>query len=332
MLKRSPTKLALDDLVCGLKAAGEPTRLRILALLAQSELTVKDLTFVLGQSQPRISRHLKLMADAGLIDRFPEGAWVYYRLADDSGIGRVAKELTALVEEADPTRERDVARMAALKLELADRADRYFAENAERWDQIRSLQVPEEAVEAAICDLTQSPSPVEMLVDLGTGTGRMLDLLQDRYQRAIGVDVSAQMLSVARAKLADLGLTRAQVRRADVTQLELPPASADLITVHQVLHFLPNPVAAISEAARVLKPSGRLLIVDFAPHDIEQLRRDHAHQRLGFSNEQVHDWLTAASLTVIDQRELSPGGASQDPLCGDNQLTIMIWLAEKRTA
>lgn len=329
MLTRSPTKLALDDLVAGLKAAGEPTRLRILALLAHCELTVKDLTFVLGQSQPRISRHLKLMTEAGLIDRFPEGAWVYYRLADDAGMGRVAKELTLLVEDADPTRERDLARIAALKADLAERADRYFAANAERWDEIRSLQVAEAAVEAAICELTQAPSPVDLLVDLGTGTGRMLELLQERYNRAVGVDVSAEMLSLARAKLADLGLSRAQVRRSDVTQLELPPASADLVTIHQVLHFLPNPGAAIGEASRVLKPSGRLLIVDFAPHDIEHLRSEHAHQRLGFSTEQVKDWLKAASLTLIDQRELSPQGAAKAALTGDNQLTVMLWLAEK---
>lgn len=331
MLDRSATKLPLDDLVSGLKAAGETTRLRILALLLASELTVKDLTFVLGQSQPRVSRHLKLMTEAGLIDRFPEGAWVYYRIADDKGLGRVAHQLAILVDDHDPVRQRDLDRLSALKSELAERADSYFAANAERWDQIRSLQVSEDAVEDTILKMTSSLPQIDLLVDLGTGTGRMLELLSNRYERGIGVDMSAEMLSVARAKLNALNLTKAQVRRADVTQLELPASTADLITVHQVLHFLPNPAEAIQEAKRLLKPSGRLLIVDFAPHDIEHLRTDHAHQRLGFSTEQVTEWLGAAGLQLMETRDLAaqPPAHTDTQYHVENQLTVMLWLAEK---
>ena len=216
-----PAPLAVDTAIAALKAAGESTRLRILALLGQAELTVKDLTAILGQSQPRISRHLKLLAEAGLIDRHPEGAWVFYRLTDDGSARRFAGDLLALVDAGDAVLVRDRERLAAVKREHAEAARRYFAENAGEWDSIRALHVAEDAVEAAMVEAL-GERPFDSLLDLGTGTGRMLELFAPLYDRAVGIDASAAMLAVARANLDRAGIANAQVRLGDIQQPAVP--------------------------------------------------------------------------------------------------------------
>ena len=212
--------LAVDTVLTALKAAGEGTRLRILALLGEAELTVKDLTAILGQSQPRISRHLKLLSEAGLIDRHPEGAWVFYRLTDGAPTRRMAASLLALVDAADPILTRDRERLASVKLEHAEAAKRYFAENAADWDTIRALHIADDAVEAAIVAVL-GDRQFDSLLDLGTGTGRLLELLAPLYARATGVDASADMLAVARANLDRAHLANAQVRLGDIHNLPL---------------------------------------------------------------------------------------------------------------
>lgn len=304
-------------MIASLKAAGEATRLRILALLGQAELSVKDLTAILGQSQPRISRHLKLLAEAGLIDRYPEGAWVFYRLVDDGAGARLVRGLLALVDPVDAGLARDRERLAEVKREHADAAHRYFAANAGEWDTIRALHVAEDRVEAAILK-GLGERRFASLLDLGTGTGRMLELLAPLYDRAVGIDASPSMLSVARANLDAAGVANAQVRLGDIYNLPLPRDAFDVVTIHQVLHFLDDPERALGEAARVLRPGGRMLIVDFAPHALEFLREEHAHRRLGFAPDQVRQWIEARGL-ALDRVVDLPGPR--------NKLNVTMWLA-----
>lgn len=287
----------LASLVGVLRAAGEGTRLRLLALLADGEHSVKDLTEILGQSQPRISRHLKLLADAGLVERNAEGAWAYYRLAE----GSAAQMLRQLLERVDPDDAeigRDRARLAAVREAQARQAAVYFAKVADSWDVLRKLHVPDSAVEAAILEAV-GKRKVDLLVDLGTGTGRMLELLAGHYRRGIGVDQSREMLTVARAKLAAAGVSAAQVRLGDIGNLDPSlRAAADLVVLHQVLHYFDDPGRLLDEVRPAMKPDGEMLIVDFAPHEFEFLRQHHAHRRLGLSEAQMAGWARSAGLRV----------------------------------
>lgn len=310
----------IEPMIASLKAVGESTRLRVLALLGQAELSVKDLTAILGQSQPRISRHLKLLADAGLIDRYPEGAWVFYRLTENGPGAKLSRDLLALAAPGDPVLARDRDRLAAIKQEHAETAHRYFAENAGEWDTIRALHVAEDRVEAEILKAI-GDRHFGSLLDLGTGTGRMLELLAPLYDRAVGIDASPSMLAVARANLDRAGVASAQVRLGDIYSLPLPRDAFDVVTIHQVLHYLDDPERALAEAARVLRPGGRMLIVDFAPHDLEFLREEHAHRRLGFAGEQVRQWIEARGL-ALDRVVDLPGQR--------NKLKVTMWLAQDR--
>jgi ubiquinone/menaquinone biosynthesis C-methylase UbiE len=306
-----------------LKAMAEPTRLRVLALLAHGELNVKDLTRVLGQSQPRISRHLKLLAEAGLVERAPEGSWVYFRRSEQRLGNDIASLVLGAVDASDPVLLRDRARAEALRAEREAAAQAYFQAHAKEWDSIRALHIAEANVEAAIA-AALSAEPCNLLIDLGTGTGRMLELLGAQYRRGLGIDRSPAMLAYARAKLERAKLAHAQVRQGDIYDLPLGDAVADAVVMHQVMHFLGDPTQAIREAARVLLPGGRLLIVDFAPHELEYLRDQFAHERLGFSDAQVAQWLTESGLELLQRRDLLP--ASDAP--GDT-LTVSIWLARR---
>ncbi|MBL8566884.1 MAG: metalloregulator ArsR/SmtB family transcription factor [Hyphomicrobiaceae bacterium] len=308
------------ELVAALKAAAEPTRLRVLRLLADGELNVKDLTHILGQSQPRLSRHLKLLTETGLVERFREGSWVYFHVSDRSHGGRLARLVLEMLDDGDAVVLRDRDRSSVLKRQREAAALRYFEAHAADWDRIRALHVPEAAVEAAIGEMI-GQGPFQLLVDLGTGTGRMLELLSDRYEQAIGLDMSHAMLNYARSKLDRAGLERAQVRHGDIYNIALPDSSADAVIMHQVLHFLSDPLPAIHEAARVLAPGGRLLIVDFAPHEIEGLRESHAHERLGFPAEQVGEWLAAAGLDARATRTLEAPGPRPAEALG-----VSLWL------
>ncbi len=310
--------LSIDALLAALRAAGESSRLRILSVLHHAELSVKDLTAILGQSQPRISRHLKLLSDGGLIDRYPEGAWVFYRLTEGKAGRRFAAELLATADPDDPVLARDRERLAQIKRDHAEEADLYFTENAGKWDTIRALHVAEDAVEAAIADLI-GDRRFDSMLDLGTGTGRMLELLHPLYSKAIGVDTSSSMLAVARANLDRAGINNVQVRLGDIYNLPLPRDSFNLVVIHQVLHFLDDPERALAEAARVLRPGGRLLIVDFAPHELEFLREEHAHRRLGFARDQVGQWVQTPGLALDRVVEL--------PADDDDKLKVTLWLA-----
>ncbi|NEI30922.1 ArsR/SmtB family transcription factor [Rhizobium ruizarguesonis] len=315
-----PLKLGLDALVDVLKAAGEPTRLRLLALLDGGDLTVTDLTEILGQSQPRISRHLKLLGEAELIERYQEGAWAYFRLKQDGKAAMLVRALLKHVSENDPTILRDGERLSQVKRQRAERAQAYFSRNAAEWDELRRLHAADEEVDAAVIRLLGN-QPIDSLLDLGTGTGRILELLSGLYRRAIGVDASRDMLSVARANLDKSRITKATVRHADILNLPFEGQDFDLVTIHQVLHFFDQPEIAIAEAARMLRPGGRLVVIDLAPHTLEYLRDEHAHVRLGFSHQAMSDWLRKAGLDVEQAVDLHPGQQS------GQRLTVTVWLA-----
>ena len=312
--------LTSDDLVGVLRAGGEPTRLRVLALLAVGDLTVKDLTAILAQSQPRISRHLKLLVEAGLVDRFPEGSWVYYRLRDDGAAAGLVRLVLSALDGDDLAIRRDRERLEAVKRGHAEEAARYFAANASGWAALRSLHVETREVEAAILAAV-GDRRFGTLLDLGTGTARMIELLAGRFDRAVGIDSSHDMLAIARAELDRAGLSTARVQQGDVYSLNLPRDTVDLVVVHQVLHYLDDPARAIREAARTLRPGGRMLIVDFAPHGLEFLRDAHAHRRLGFGHPEIGRALEGAGLEVVSIRDLPA------PASGAEKLTVTLWLA-----
>lgn len=312
---------SFDASIETLKALAEPTRLRLLALLQHGDLSVKDLTSLLGQSQPRLSRHLKLLSDAGWIERFPEGAWVYYRIAEDSALRAVWDATSALVGLENSVLRDDAERLSRLKAEQSAQAQAFFQEHAARWDALRADLVPDNDVEKAIVDAL-GRERVDRLLDIGTGTGRMLVLLRDLYASAIGVDPTHAMLQVARATLAENAIDHAQVRHGDGLALGMPRDSQDLVTLHQVMHFFDDPRPLLAEARRVLSPSGRLLIVDFAPHGVEALRSQHQHRRLGFDGEEVGRWLEALDLRVDPPILLNNTTRNAGPT-----LPVYIWLA-----
>ena len=312
-------QIPFDALNAVLKAAGETTRLRILALIGEAELTVSDLTEILRQSQPRISRHLRLLAEAGLVERFREGAWAFFRFAERGGSAEIARDLVARLDPADPTVARDRERLAAVRAARATAAQSYFRRHAAEWDRIRKLHVADAAVEKAI-RAALADRPFRSLLDLGTGTGRMLELFGPEIERGLGLDLSREMLALARARLDRAGLKHCSVRQGDIYDLAVPKDSFDVVIIHQVLHFLDDSARAIAEAARVLRPQGRLLVIDFAPHDLEFLREEHAHRRLGFAPEAVTAWLGAAGLDVIAQTTLAPERPS------DGKIAVSLWL------
>jgi ubiquinone/menaquinone biosynthesis C-methylase UbiE/DNA-binding transcriptional ArsR family regulator len=310
--------LSFAGLTATLKAAAEPTRLRILALLAEAELTVSDLTEILRQSQPRLSRHLRLLTEAGLVDRFREGSWAFFRLGERAGTAELARAFIGRLKIDDAIVLRDRERLAAVRTSRAAAAQNYFRRHAAEWDRIRRLHVADAAVESAI-RTALADKPIRSLLDLGTGTGRMLELFGADIERGLGLDLSLDMLALARARLDRAGLKHCSVRHGDIYDLALPRDSFDVVIIHQVLHFLDDSARAIAEAARVLRPGGRLLVVDFAPHDLEFLREEHAHRRLGFSAETVTGWLEAAGLDVLRQETLPPGP--------QGKIAVSLWLA-----
>jgi ubiquinone/menaquinone biosynthesis C-methylase UbiE/DNA-binding transcriptional ArsR family regulator len=313
-------QLGFDALNTALKAAGEETRLRVLTLLAEAELTVSDLTDILRQSQPRISRHLKLLADAGLIERFREGTWAFFKLAEHGGGAEVARALLARLNPSDPVIARDRERLASVRAARAAAAQAYFRRHAAEWDRIRKLHVTDAAVEGAI-RAALDDKPFRSLLDLGTGTGRMLEMFGQTIERGLGLDLSLDMLLLARDRLERAGLKNCSVRQGDIYDLPLADDAFDVVILHQVLHFLDDGARAIREAARVLRPGGRLLVVDFAPHEQEFLREKYAHRRLGFSPETVTQWMTASGLDPVMHKSLTPEAG------GDGKIAVSLWLA-----
>jgi ubiquinone/menaquinone biosynthesis C-methylase UbiE len=310
---------AFSDLVDALRVAAEPTRLRVLALLSHGELSVGELAQILGQSQPRLSRHMKFLTVAGLVERLPEGAWVFYRLPLGGERRELVDALLAFPNGDDATLRRDEDRLAAARAERAATADAYFRSVAQDWERIRALHYDERAVENAILDAA-GPGPFDMAIDVGTGTGRIVSLIAPRAKQAQGFDLSHDMLTLARANLERASAANISLRHASAYALPMAEASADLVVLHQVLHFLDEPERAIAEAGRILTPAGRVIVVDFALHDLEFLRTDHAHRRLGLRDEEVQSWMADAGLKTV----------SRETLKGD-VLDVCLWVGAPDT-
>jgi len=296
-----------------LQALADPTRLRILALLRRMELSVGELAIILDQSQPRVSRHVRILADAGVVERRREGSWVFLTIAS----AERTEPMFALVDawadtQSDKLFKSDASKLDRVRTDRAEAAGRYFSSHADTWDSIRSLHVAESEVEQAI-GRALGDQPLGRFVDIGTGTGRMIELFGRDAEQSIGIDRSSEMLRLARVKLEAAGIA-SSLRQGDMYSLPLDDRCADTVIIHQVLHYAHSPAAAIDEASRVLAPGGRLLIVDFAAHEREELRTTDAHIRLGFDDEAMAAWFTAAGLKV-DRVEHLEGG----------ELTVTLW-------
>jgi len=313
--------LSVDATLDALKALAEETRLRIVAVLRHGELTVTDLTDVLGQSQPRVSRHLKLLVDAGLVAKHREGTWVFFCLVDTGALADVLSAVFDRIDDRDAMLVADLDRLALVRARRSEAAHEYFEQVASLWDEERSLHAAEDTVEETILGAIGA-QPLGRVLDLGTGTGRMLQLLARRADRAVGLDSSHSMLSVARANL-EAGDIQCELRQGDVYSPPLERGAFDLVVIHQVLHYLDDPARAIQEAAQLIAVGGRLLVVDFAPHSHEFLREAQSHRRLGFTHGQLRDWFDQAGFdcpTILDV----------DPPADTDGLTVTIWLAQDR--
>lgn len=308
--------MRMDNLLSLLRALADPSRVRILLLVRHMEMSVGEITAVLGQSQPRVSRHIRILADAGLLARSKEGAWVFVRLGQPALCAAAFAMIDAVAVEAGAA---DQARLAIVRAERAAAADAWFAAHADEWDRERSAYVPEAAVETAIV-AALADRPLGMLVDVGTGTGRMIELLAPHARLALAIDRSPEMLRLARGRIEAAGLSaQTEVRRGDMYALPRGDGSADTVVLHQVLHFADDPAAAIAESARLLAPQGRLLVIDFMPHDREELRERQRHVRLGFGDDQVLGWMTAAGLDASVAAQLpAPDG-----------LGVSLWLGQR---
>jgi ubiquinone/menaquinone biosynthesis C-methylase UbiE len=299
------------------QALADPTRLRILALLRAMELSVGELAQLLGQSQPRVSRHVRILSDSGLIGRRKEGSWVYLQLADPGRTESLFATAEGLDAEAEQLFAADAARLDSIRADRAEAARRYFEAHAATWDSIRSLHIADVEIERAIASLL-TDRPIGALLDIGTGTGRMLELFAPKAVSAIGIDRSSEMLRLARVKLEEAGISGASLRQGDMYALPLGDGCADSIILHQVLHYAQQPGAAIIEAARVLAPGGRLLVIDFAQHDRAELKEQDAHLRLGFADDAMRGWFGSAGLE-LDRIERLGGG----------ELSVILWRGMK---
>lgn len=318
LMHRSPDPV--DLLLEQLKAAGEPTRLRIIAALESCELTVSELCSVLKQTQPRVSRHLRLLTEARLLRRQAEGTNAYYGLRRDDVL---LDALTPLIDRSSPVLARDQERLDVVRQTREDRAAQYFAEVAEDWDQLREAHAPTSDVEAAMLAAVRTPF-VDRVLDIGTGTGRMLEVFADRTARGLGVDRSRQMLNVARARLDDDRLSHCSVRQADLFDLDVPDDSQDVVILHHVLHHMSDPARALEAAIRRLAPGGTLLVVDYAEHELELLRTKHAHYHLGFAEAEVTTWCHDLGLSPVEAQHFAP-----PPGASDNALVVTLWTATK---
>ena len=314
----------MDQILNIFRALADPTRLRIVLLLQKMELAVGELAQILDQSQPRISRHIRILDEAGLAERRKEGSWVFLKPGPASELeilGRIFR--SDKVAKSDQAMQ-DQAQLSLVRKARADMAERYFAAHADEWDAIRSLHLPEAEVERAMLALLRDTQLGKML-DIGTGTGRMVELFGESAQSIVAIDKSPEMLRLARAKLLESEtvsgsnlVEKTELKQGDFNQLPLDNGDVDSVILHQVLHYAQHPEAVLVEVSRVLKPAGIVLIADFAAHDREDLRTEHAHARLGFSDDSMKHWLAASQLDLVQTRTLDGG-----------ELTVKIWVAKK---
>lgn len=310
----------IENLLQALRAAAERTRLRLLMLCREGELTVSELMKITGQSQPRISRHLKILVDAGLLSRFREGTYAYYRLSEAGHWTKLLKTLVASVPVTDKRIAGDMARLETVKRDRALKATKFFNQNADQWDSIRALYIDDGQVEHAF-EALWPQRPVRRFLDVGTGTGRILEMVAPRVESGVGIDMSRDMLAVARVNLERAGIKNCYVRYGDMNGLAFSDDSFDLVTFHLVLHYAESPSRALLEAARVLRVGGSIVVIDFTTHQETALAEERGHKWLGFADDEMLKWLREAGL---ERR-------SAVTLAGD-RLKVKLWPAVKSNA
>ncbi len=305
----------MERLLTSLRAAAEPTRLRLLALAGRGAFCVSEFTEILGQSQPRLSRHLKLLCDCGLLDRVREGANVWFTLPHGE-TGALARDLVARLPDDDPMLEADRRQAGRVLAERARVASESFRRQGADWDEMRALDLPAAAVEAAVLSLVPERDAGRLL-DIGTGTGRVLELLAPRISQGVGVDASKAMLALARSRLARPGLSHCSVRLADMYRLPFPDATFDLAVMQMVLHYAEDPPGVLAELGRVLRPDGRLILIDLAQHDRDDLLTKLAHRWPGFTDDVMRGLLADAGLL------------QGEPVAIEGPLAIRLWPATR---
>lgn len=304
------------------RALSDLTRLRILRLVSAMELAVGEIAQVLGQSQPRVSRHVSILCDAGLTDRRREGSWIFLRARSSAKetIAGQLHQLLALAERSDPELaavcDADRLRLASIRSLREDQAQEYFSQHAETWDELRRMHSSDERVENELISVLAG-SPIGKVLDIGTGTGRIAELLAGQADHVVALDKSPAMLRLARARLQNFG-SKITMIQGDFASLPVEAASVDTVLFHQVLHFAQNPAHALIEAARVNRPGGRVVIVDFAAHQREELRERFAHARLGFTDAQIETLLVKAGYDPVAPVALEEG-----------ELIVKIWIGHR---
>ncbi|WP_409431913.1 ArsR/SmtB family transcription factor [Litorimonas sp. RW-G-Af-16] len=300
----------MEQFALALKTLGHTDRLRILALLSQGELTVSELVQILGLSQPRVTQYIKSLEGAGLIERLREGSWVFSRLRRNNvALSALVATTLATLPQDDPTLAADRKRLEDVRQERSKLAEAFFAEVANDRSQLGNEYLPQADIERAILNAA-GEGPFELIVDLGTGTGRMLELFADRVARGVGVDSSSDMLKIARHALLSDETRHLQVRQGDLHATPIAAHSANLVTMHQVLHYLDDPQEAVHEAARLLDDNGAMLIIDFTAHQEESFRANYAHRRLGFSDSEIAQLFEEAGLTLDGVKTIESRGAN----------------------
>ncbi|MEQ8666275.1 MAG: metalloregulator ArsR/SmtB family transcription factor [Rhodospirillales bacterium] len=300
-----------------LRAIAEHTRLRILLLCAHGELTVGDLSDILEQSQPRVSRHLKLMHEAGVLERHQEGQSVWFRAVTSGPLASLVREIVDQVPADDEQHKRDLARLRLVTDTWEVQAQSYFRKHYARWDEVRRELIDESAVDAALRNRF-AETDAETLLDVGTGTGHVLRLLGPEISEGVGIDVSRDMLLAARAAIHNEGLPHCQVRQGDMRKLPFDDDSFDALSLHLVLHYAENPQAVIKECGRVTAPGGWIFVVDFAPHERREFTRQHGHRWPGFADEAVRQWLALAGFAAIQTSTIAQSAPD-----------ILFWVARK---
>jgi ArsR family transcriptional regulator len=318
--KESFICLFVSELIDIFRALADPTRLRVVALLREMELAIGELAIVLDQSQPRVSRHVRILVEAGIVERRREGSWVFLRIAGEGPVAEIIGQAEKWPFSARETRviAHDARRLAAVRDERVAAAERYFAEHAAEWDAIRSRHIAESEVEAAMLAMMHNRR-LGHLLDIGTGTGRMAEIFAPTARRITALDRSPEMLRIARTKL-ERQPVPVDLLQGDFLDLPVADASIDSIVIHQALHFAHEPDRVIAEASRVLRGGGHLLVVDFAPHEDEELRALAAHARLGFSDAQIRGWFASAGLLLETTQTLEGG-----------ELAVKLWLGRRRS-
>ncbi len=279
-----------------LKALADPCRLRLTAVLLSGEFTVQELTRIMDMGQSRISRHLKILTEAGVLTVKRQGTWSYYRAGEECRFFSAIRPAFERELEMLTERSRDMAAVAEVLEERRRRSQEFFDRHARQWDDLARTLLPVPEYHKRL--IKQVPEGVTLL-EIGIGTGALLIELAARAANVIGVDHSPAMLEEARRRLANDGVSSVELRLGEMSHLPLSDGSVGCVVANMVLHHAADPAAVLAEIRRVLVPGGVLLLADLARHEREAAREQLADQWLGFEENELTDWLKLAGFAVV---------------------------------